>query len=360
MTHGRHIRGGARRTALDAAPDASRARTPDASPAPPAGAPAGRAAAARRPDPRLYQIAILAGLVLFGVTRLDFEVTPLRIALVVFTCLATQWVCMRLGGQRGFDPKSPLISALGLAMLLRTGSEAAMVFAAVITIAAKFVLRVNGKHVFNPTNFSLVVMMLLGWGWVSPGQWGSVAFFAFLLACLGGLVVNRAARSDVTYAFLAVYTGIVFGRALWLGEPLAIPLHHLQNGAFLIFTFFMISDPKTTPDSRAGRMLFAFAVAATAAWITFGLHRTHGLLWALAALSLTTPLIDRFLPGRRYRWTGSRAAEPAPPARNPAGALARSRAVRGASHRGTAFPGALAPLLPAAHAVRGTSERSST
>jgi len=328
---------------------------PTGLPGTPSAAPAARP---HRPDPRLYQIAILAGLVLFGVTRLDFEVAPLRIGLVLAACLATQWIGMRLTGQRGFDPKSPLISALGLAMLLRTDSEAAMVFAAVITIAAKFVLRVNGKHVFNPTNFSLVAMMLLGWGWVSPGQWGSVAFFAFLLACLGGLVVNRAARSDVTYAFLASYMGIVFGRALWLGEPLAIPLHHLQNGAFLIFTFFMISDPRTTPDSRPGRVLFACAVAATAAWITFGLHRTNGLLWALAALSLTTPLIDRLLPGRRHRWGFTRATEPAPPARGLAEALARARAVRGATRPGTPFPGRIVPLLSAAHAVRGTSERS--
>ena len=74
-------------------------------------------------------------------------------------------------------------------------------------------------------------------------------------------MVNRAARSDVTYAFLAFYLAILFGRALWLGQPLAIPLHQLGSGGFLIFTFFMISDPRTTPDSRAGRILFALLVA---------------------------------------------------------------------------------------------------
>ena len=121
-------------------------------------------------------------------------------------------------------------------------------------------LRVGGKHLFNPTNFGIVAMMLAtGQVWVSPGQWGNVAFFAFLMACLGGLVVNRAARSDVTLAFLAFYLALVFGRALWLGEPMAIPLHRLESGALLLFTFFMISDPKTTPDSRAGRILFAAA-----------------------------------------------------------------------------------------------------
>ena len=73
------------------------------------------------------------------------------------------------------------------------------------------------------------------------------------MACVGWLVVNRAARSDVTYAFIVFYCALIFGRSLWLGEPLTIPLHRLESGALLLFTFFMISDPKTTPDSRAGR-----------------------------------------------------------------------------------------------------------
>src|SRR5262245_37686264 len=64
----------------------------------------------------------------------------------------------------------------------------------------------------------------------------------------------------------------------------------------------MLSDPKTTPDSRAGRILFPLAVAVGAAWIQFRLFRTNGLLWALVALSPLAPLLDRLLPGRRYAW----------------------------------------------------------
>src|SRR2546422_5386760 len=55
-------------------------------------------------------------------------------------------------------------------------------------------------------------------------------------------------------------------------------LKQLQSGALLLFTFFMISDPKTTPDSRAGRILFAIIVATGAAYVQFGLYRTNGLL----------------------------------------------------------------------------------
>lgn len=355
MTPGRWIFARTRRAVAHAVSGASFERTHDAPTAGPAGTSAGRVAATlgsaargaprRRFDPRLYQIACLAGLVLFGVTQLDFEVTPQRIAVAVGACLATQWLGMRLTRQPGFDPRSPLISGLGLAMLLRTNSDLAMALGAAITIGAKFVFRVNGKHIWNPTNLGIVVMMLFGIGWVSPGQWGSVAFFAFLLACCGGLVVNRAARSDVTYAFLGSYIGLLFGRALWMGEPLAIPLHALQNGAFLIFTFFMISDPRTTPDSRAGRLLFAFTVAAFALWIQYGLHRTNGLLWSLAALAMTVPLIDRVLPGPRHRWNAT-AAEPKAHVRHPRAAEARpAHAFRGAFQPGGPFPDSFDPLL---------------
>ncbi len=255
-------------------------------------------------DPRHYQIAVLASLLLYGVTRLDLEVRPLHAAGALAAALGAQWAATRLWRLPAFDPRSALISGLSLCLLLRTNLLALALAAAAVTILSKFALRVRGKHLWNPTNFGIVATMLAtGKVWVSPGQWGNAAFFAFLLACLGGLVVNRAARSDVTYAFLGAYLAILFGRALWLGQPLAIPLHQLGNGAFLIFTFFMISDPKTTPDSRAGRILFAALVALGAGFVTFVLYRPNGLLLSLFFLAPVVPLLDLLLPGRRYAWS---------------------------------------------------------
>jgi len=265
--------------------------------------------AERLRDPRLYQILVLSSLLVYGVTRLDLEVTVPRAVLLLAAALLTQAVCTRLWRLPAFDPKSALISGLSLCLLLRTGSELLAVAAAVVTIASKFILRINGKHVFNPTNFGIVALMLAtGQVWVSPAQWGNAALFAFLMACLGGLVVNRAARSDVTYAFLFFYLAVLFGRALWLGQPAAIPLHQLGSGGFLLFTFFMISDPKTTPDSRAGRILFALLVALGAGFVHFILYRPNGLLLSLAFLSPLVPLLDRLLPGARYAWRRAPAA----------------------------------------------------
>jgi len=253
-------------------------------------------------DPRLYQIAALTGLLAYGLLRLDLEVRPGRAAIILIAVLATQYTCTRAWRLPAFDARSALISGLSLCLLLRTNSAALAAMGAVLAVASKFVIRVRGKHVFNPTNFAVVALLLTGQAWVSPGQWGSAAFFGFLLACLGGIVVNRAARSDVTIAFLAAYAGLVFARSLLLGEPMTIPIHRLQNGALLIFAFFMISDPRTTPDRRAGRVIFALLVALGAAFMQFRLFRTNGLLWSLAVFAPAVPLIDWLLPAAPHRW----------------------------------------------------------
>ena len=261
-------------------------------------------------DPRLYQIATLSSLLVYGMGWLEFDITPTRAVLLLGTVLVTQAAGDRFEG-RAANWKSALISGLSLCLLLRTNSALLAMLAAVLTIGSKFVVRFRGKHIFNPTNGGLVAMLLLSERvWVSPGQWGSVALFALLMACVGGLVVNRARRSDVTVAFIACYIALLFGRSLYLGEPLTIPVHRLQSGALLLFTFFMISDPKTTPDSRAGRVLFAALVAFGAWYVQFRLFRTNGLLWSLALWSAAVPLIDRLLPGETYRWSLAQAPAP--------------------------------------------------
>lgn len=270
-------------------------------------------------DPRWFQIAVLATLLVHGVAVLEFEVRPGTAAVILATALAAQALADRFGGRR-FEPKSALISSLSLCLLLRTASPLWAAAAAAIAIGSKPLIRVGGKHVFNPSNLGLVAVVLASErAWVSPGQWGSAALGAFAFVGLGSLVVRHAARSDVTWAFLGFWLAVLFGRAAWLGDPVAIPLHQLASGSLLLFAFFMISDPKTTPDSRAGRVLFAALVAAGGAWVTFGLQRAEGPIFALAACAPLVPLIDRLLPGAEYRW-----ARPAPaPAPRPRPGAAR-------------------------------------
>ena len=255
-------------------------------------------------DPRHGQIATLACLLVYGIARLDFDVSVAQALVTIGTALVVQrlgdgWI----GAPWRSGAKSAFISSLSLCLLLRTDHLAWAAMGAVLAVGSKFLVRVRGKHIYNPTNVALAALLLTTPDvWVSPGQWGTGASFAFALACAGLAVTYRSARSDVTVAFLVSYAALVVARSLQLGEPLPIPLHRLESGAFLLFSFFMISDPKTTPDSRAGRMLFALLVALGAAYVHFRLFRPNGFLWALVLASPLVPLIDRLLPAARYEW----------------------------------------------------------
>lgn len=253
-------------------------------------------------DPRLYQIASLLTLLLYGLLFLHFDVSIWQIVVTLGTAQLTQYTATRYFNLPSFDSKSALISSLSLCLLLRTNDLVVAALAAFIAITSKFVIRWNDKHIFNPTNLALVVVLTGGLGWISPGQWGQIAWFGFLIACLGSLVITRAARADVTLAFLTFYIGLLVSRSLWLGDPLTIPLHQIESGALLIFAFFMISDPKTTPNSRTGRVVFALCVALAGLYVQFGLFRPNGPLLGLIICAPLVPLLDRICPGARYHW----------------------------------------------------------
>jgi Na+-translocating ferredoxin:NAD+ oxidoreductase RnfD subunit len=256
-------------------------------------------------DARCWQIASLALLLTYGTVKLGFEQPAVNIALILATALATQALLTWTFKLPRFDPLSAITTSLSLSILLRADPVTMLMLAAAFAMASKFLIRVNGKHVFNPANFAITVLILSDAAWISPAQWGSAAWGAFLIASLAILVLSQAKRADIALTFLGTFAALVFLRAGYLGDPLAIPLKQMQSGALLLFSFFMISDPKTTPDTRAGRMLFAVLVACAAHYLIFLRYRPEGLMYALFFLSPLVPLIDRVkhvLPEERFAW----------------------------------------------------------
>jgi len=257
----------------------------------------------RLSDPRCYQVLVLGSLLAFGIVVLDFGIHWQNALIILVTSQGVQYLGTRYAGLERFDPLSALITSFSLTLLLRTDVVALAALAAAIAVGSKFLVRVRGKHVFNPANFALVTLMLVSdRAWVSSGQWGSATIGALALTCLGLLVLTRARRAETTIAFLLCYGALLFGRALWLGDPLSIPTHQLQNGALLIFAFFMISDPKTTPDAAMGRTLYAAIVASVAFIIQFVYFVPNGPILALFLAAPLVPLIDALLQGAHYQW----------------------------------------------------------
>jgi Na+-transporting NADH:ubiquinone oxidoreductase subunit NqrB len=254
-------------------------------------------------DPRWYQVLVLSLLLGFGIFALDFGIHWQNAVAIFAAAQFTQFLGSQFIARIPYDPLSALITSFSLTLLLRTDAIALAILAAAIAIGSKFLVRIRGKHVFNPANVALVSLMLLSENaWVSSGQWGSATIGALALACLGMLVLTKARRAETTISFITVYGLLLTGRALWLGDPLSIPLHQLQSGALLIFAFFMISDPKTTPNSPLGRVLFGTFVASIAYVIQFIFYEPNGPILALIIAAPVVPLIDIISRGRVYRW----------------------------------------------------------
>jgi Na+-transporting NADH:ubiquinone oxidoreductase subunit NqrB len=256
-------------------------------------------------EPRYWQIAALSALTLYCFVALDFGAAPAQSGIAIGFALATQLACAGLTRRR-FDWRSAMITGLSLGLLLRTGDYSVMALAAVLSILSKFLIRVDGGHLFNPAAFGISAALLSTHAaWVSPGQWGASAWLAALVILLGGAVLTRAPRLDTALAFLAAHAFLLLARATWLGDPIAIPLHQMMTGSLLVFAFFMITDPRTTPESRAGRVMFAVGVAAMAHYLAFFGQVRPALYFSLLLAAPLTPVLNRVLPRARSGWNAA-------------------------------------------------------
>ena len=253
-------------------------------------------------DPRTIQIAAQSAFLVLETVWLDFGPAIPQAATFVVTALLMELARARLTGTP-LNWKSALSTGLSLSLLLRTQAPLLWVAAAVLAIGSKFLIRIGGKHLFNPSAFAIVALLLATNSvWVSPGLWGTAIWLTALAGTLGGLILTRVARLDLALTFLTSHMALLLARAWYLGDPLAIPLHQIQSGGLLIFALFMITDPRSTPDSRTGRILFATAIAVLAHVFLFHWQIREGVFYALVLVSCATPIIDRFWPAPRFAW----------------------------------------------------------
>ena len=270
-----------------------------------------------RPDPRLFQIAALGMLLAIGIAGRAFPVEPIDLAAIFTTALLTQWVMSLVFAIR-FEARSAIITSLALSLLLRADGIMPLIAAAALAIGSKFILRWNGKHLFNPANIGIVATTLAtSAAWTTPGQWGTAIWLAAIIAGAGFFVTYRVSRLDVPLVFLGTLAALTIARALWLGDPLSIPLLRLQNGALILFAFFMISDPKTTPDGALPRAAFAAAAALITFVFTYNFFESDGVFYSLAILCAIRPLFELFDRAKRFEWSDAKArpslqAPPAP------------------------------------------------
>lgn len=269
----------------------------------------------QRLDARWFQLLFLASFLALGALARDFALTGQQVLLTLASALLTQtaWQWgLDLPGKKSWSGYlSALVSTLGISILVRADSAWVHPLLAGLAMSSKYLIRsgpaVCKSHVLNPANLAaFAAWAWLPGAWLSPGQWGADSLAALWFMALGGLVTQRISRWDVSLSFLAAWA-LLLALRLWVldyawNPGAAMWLQQIGNGAVLLFAFFMISDPMTTPQRRSVRIGYALLVALGAFVWQYLLFRPHGLIVVLFLASWTVPLCNLLWPQARFAW----------------------------------------------------------
>ncbi len=277
-------------------------------------------------DARVTQIIFLSLFLFLGVSTRDWTAQPDLILVMVASCLMTQWLLSAMVeyAKRSREytlaniyselnilvsPKvlislrSALITSLGLCLLLRSNSHQTMMIAGFLAISSKFLFRHHHKHFFNPANFGIIAAVTLtNDAWVSPGQWGTDWWYLLLFIGLGGVVLKQVGRWDTSIAFFVSYGTLEAGRNLWLGWSWDVWQHQFMSGSLLLFALFMLTDPRSIPDSKTGRLFWSMAIALSTFILQHYFYLSTAIFWSLFIISPLTVLLDMIWSAPRFNW----------------------------------------------------------
>jgi len=261
-------------------------------------------------DARHAQILFLSTFLMLGLSTRDWTVKPENIVVVITSCLLTQVIATAIVSRK-LKPtpetrrslrsswKSGLITSLGLCLLLRTNSPLTMALAGSLGIASKFLFRYRGKHFFNPANFGIIAVLILTQdAWVSPGQWGTDWLYLLLFAGAGGMILKQVGRWETSGVFLGVYAALEAYRNLSVGWNGEAYIHQLSSGSLLLFSLFMLTDPRSIPDSRFSRVIWSTCIAFFTFFLQQKLFLPTAVFWALFLFSPLTIIFD----SARFNW----------------------------------------------------------
>jgi enediyne biosynthesis protein E5 len=263
-------------------------------------------------DARYFQILFQSIFLGYGIFFLHWQNEDWLYATYFVTSIITQFLCELAFGKdeisflKSFKNGIPsvLISSFGLSLLLKTNFVWVAIFAAFISIVSKYIIRINGKHIFNPSALGIVAAILItNKAWVNPGQWGSGIVILFAVLCLGFIVVTKVQSLSASLSFLGVFASLLFIRQIiYLGWPMDYFLQSISTGSLLLFSFFMITDPKTTPNHGIAKIIWCATIAACAFYLATFKFIHPAPIFVLVFAQPLVPLLDKLFKAQRFQW----------------------------------------------------------
>jgi len=251
--------------------------------------------------PILVTLVLIVGQVTFG-----FLESWSRTMLAIGTAMGIELVLARLFFGSWPHLASAYISGISVGMLVRSPFIWPYALCSAISITSKYVLRVDGRHIWNPSNFGIVAMLVLAADSVAglSVQWGNNLLPMIVVWCFGSVIIHSLGRFHITVTYVASFLVFAALRSAVTGHPFVSEAAPITGPMYQLFIFFMITDPKTTVRSFRGQCGVAFLVAAAEAAFRL-MEWVHAPYYALFLVGPAANLVEIVADRRR------RAAAPA-------------------------------------------------
>jgi Na+-translocating ferredoxin:NAD+ oxidoreductase RnfD subunit len=251
--------------------------------------------------PVFITLILLVGHLSFGILE-SYQ----RTLLAIVTSVLAEMILGRLFFGKWPHLASAYITGISVGILVRSPAYWPYVLCSLISITSKYVLRVKGRHIWNPSNFGVSVLLFLASDTVASLsiQWGNFMWPMLVIWALGSIIIWRARRFNITATYVTSFLVFAAIRTWITGNPLLSEIAPLTGPMYQLFIFFMITDPKTTVSGVRGQCLVAFLVA----FIEMLLRLNHVVYAPFYALFLVGPsalVTEMWLQSRRQRTLGA-------------------------------------------------------
>jgi hypothetical protein len=238
---------------------------------------------------------LLAGHLSFGILE-SYQKTLLAIVVSI----ATELVLGRLFYHKWLHPASAYISGISVGILVRSPAFWPYALCSAISIMSKYVIRIKGRHIWNPSNFGISVMLFLVPETVASLsiQWGNYLLPMIVIWILGSVIIWRLRRFHITGIYVASFVAFAFLRSWITGSPWQSEIAPITGPMYQLFIFFMITDPKTTVRSKKWQCVVVVIIALVE--MVMRLQQiVYAPFYALFIVGPTAMLIEIWMDSRR-------------------------------------------------------------
>ena len=255
--------------------------------------------------PAFITCILLVGHATFGILE-SYDKTLLAIVVSI----AVELALGRIFYGKWVHPASAYITGISVGILVRSPAYWPYALCSALSITSKYVLRVKGRHLWNPSNFGISAMLFLAGEAVGSLsiQWGNYLWPMLVIWGLGALIIWRLHRFHITATYVASFIVYALLRSAITGNPWQSEIAPITGPMYQLFIFFMITDPKTTVRSKTGQCIVAFAVATLEMALRLA-QNVYAPYYALFAVGPAALLIEMWLAARRARAAARTASE---------------------------------------------------